>query len=126
MRGYTLIEPDIYLRLDWDRDLIIKCLEVIRIQMSQIISQKTALIEYDLIAVSNPHGLPYPAIGMHCPTETDWNTLPDISQIEYLTNQWIEQISLDTLIEKASSIDYIDWEWLRSKGTFPNSENIKR
>ncbi len=73
MRDYTLIEPDIHSKLNWDRDLIVKCLELIRLQMPQIISQGKPEIEYDLIVVDNSHGSSYPAIGMHCPKESEYN-----------------------------------------------------
>jgi hypothetical protein len=122
MRGYTLIEPDIHRKLNWDLDLIVKCLEVIRLQMPQILSQGAAGVEYDLIAVGNPHGPPYPAIGVHCPKESDLSTIPDWPQIDDITNQWVEKMGLDTLKKKAVDIDYIDWDRLKDMRTFTNRE----
>ena len=119
MRGYILIEPNVYSRIGWDPDLIVKCLEVIRLQMHQIIPAGVLGIEYDLIAVSNPHGLPYPAIGMHCPKDSDWNTVPDWPEVDEIVNQWVQGLDFDALAEKASGIKYIDWEQLTRMGTFP-------
>jgi hypothetical protein len=123
MSGYSLLEPDIYTKLNWDLDLIVKCLELTRIQMPQIIPQGAAGIEYDLIAVGNHHGSPYPAIGMHWPKETDWNTVPDCQQVDDFVDQWVEQIGLDGLIEKAVNVKYIDWEKLMNRRTFPDRED---
>ena len=121
MRGYTIIESDIYSKLDWNLDLIVKCLEVIRVQMPHIVSAGAVGIEFDLIAVGNPQGPPYPAIGMHCPVETDLNTVLDLPQIDDKVNQWVRQTGLNELVEKASAIQYIDWERLRSMKTFPGA-----
>ena len=115
-----MIEPNIDRRLNWNLDLIVKCLEVIRIQMPQIFSEGAAGVEYDLIAVGNPHGPPYPAIGVHCPKESDWNTLPDWPQIDEITNQSIEQTGLEILIEKTVDIDYINWDQLTRLKTYPD------
>ena len=114
-----MVEPDIYRKLNWDLDLIVTCLEVIRIQMPQILFQVAADIEYDLISVGNPHGPPYPAIGAYCPKESDWVTLPDWPQIDEVINQWVEKTGIDRLREKAADVDYIDWNQLTSLGTFP-------
>ncbi len=122
MRGYTLIEPDIHAKLNWDVDLVVKVMEVIRIQMPQILSEGAAGVAYDLIAVGNPHGPPYPAIGVHCPNESDWDTLPDWPRIDAITSQWVEQTGLETLIEKAVNIDYIDWDRLMRLNTYPNQK----
>jgi hypothetical protein len=119
MRAYTLIEPDIGEKLNWDLDLIVKCLEVIRIKMPQILPQAATGTEYDLIAVGNPQGSPYPAIGVYCPEESDWVTLPDWPQINDITNQWIQKLDFDRLREKAVDAHYIDWNKLTSLGTFP-------
>lgn len=120
MRGYTLIEPDIHSKLNWDLDLIVKCLEVIRLHMPEIISKDIPGIEYDLIAVGNPHSPPYPAIGMYCPEETDLNSIPDWPQVDDRINQWVQQIGLSVLIEKAYDVKYIDWKGLIRMKAFPN------
>jgi hypothetical protein len=119
MRGYTLIVPDIHRKLNGDNGLIVKCLEVIRIQMPQILFRAAAGIEYDLISVGSPHGPPYPAIGIHCPTESDLVTLPDLTQIDEIINQWVEKTGLNQLREEALAVDYIDWTQLTTTGTFP-------
>ncbi len=90
--------------------------------MPQILSEGAAGVAYDLIAVGNPHGPPYPAIGVHCPNESDWHTLPDWPRIDAITSQWVEQTGLETLIEKAVNIDYIDWDRLRRLNTYPNQK----
>jgi hypothetical protein len=123
MRGYCLIEPDIYEKLNWDIDLIVKCLEVIRMHMPQIIPEVTTATEYDLIAISNPHGPPYPAIGIYCHKKADWDNLPDWQEVNNLADRWVEQISINRLVEEAEAVNYINWEELMNRRTFPGRED---
>jgi hypothetical protein len=112
MRAYTLIEPAIYVELGWDLDLIVKCLEVIRLKMPQIIVEND---EYDLIAVSNPHGKSYPVIG--------WVSISEVEQdwfeVEEKVELFVRNIGLENLIIKSRKIDYIDWGILEIDKVYP-------
>ncbi|WP_378411026.1 hypothetical protein [Rhodocytophaga aerolata] len=120
MRNYTLIEPEIYSTLNWNLDLIVKCLEVIRSQMPQIISEDSASIEYDLLVVHNPHGPAYPGIGMYCPEKATFTRERYESfEINTKINDWVQQTGITTILAKACEIEYIDWQQLTRLQTYP-------
>jgi hypothetical protein len=112
MRGYTLIEPAIYVELGCDLDLIVKCLEVLRLKMPQIIVEND---EYDLIAVGNPHGKSYPAIGWVSLSEVEL----DLHEVEDKVELFIQNIGLEKLIKESQTIDYIDWRILEVNKVYP-------
>ncbi len=120
MRNYTLIEPEIYITLNWNLDLIVKCLEVIRSQIPQIISDTSAGTEYDLLVVANPHGPAYPGIGMYCSKEAIFDQEGYNSfEINTKINEWVQQTGITSILAKACEVDYIDWQKLSTLQTFP-------
>ena len=112
MRAYMLIEPPIYIELEWNLDLIVKCLEVLRLKMPQIIVEYD---EYDLISVGNPHGKPYPAIGWFSISGREL----DFFEVEEKVEQFIQNIGLENLIKESQTIDYIDWHSLEMDKIYP-------
>lgn len=112
MRAYTLIEPPIYGELGWDLDRIVKCLEVLRLKMPQIIVEND---EYDLIAVGNPHGKSYPAIGWVSTSEVELDWFEVEEKVEIL----FREIGIETLIKESQRIDYIDWSYLEVNKVYP-------
>lgn len=125
MKNYTLIEPEIYSTLNWNLDLIVKCLEVIRSEMPQIISEDSASIEYDLLVVHNPHGPAYPGIGMYCSKEATFNQEGYNSfEINTKINEWVQQTGITSIITKACEVDYIDWQQLTSLQRYPPCEKV--
>ncbi|MVM37251.1 hypothetical protein GO730_05750 [Spirosoma sp. HMF3257] len=122
-RGYTLIEPEIHEKLAWNLDLIVKCLEIIRLELGSILDINSSGIEYDLIAVGNPFGGPYPGIGIHCVSEAESTKIPEWDEIGRRVELWIENLGLDNLVKAGEKIDYIDWETLLQFGTYPKRIN---
>ncbi len=112
MRNYTLIEPSIYVDLEWNLDLIVKCLEVLRLKMPQIIVEND---EYDLVAVSNSHGNSYPAIGWFSLSDAEL----DLHEVEEKVELFIQNIRLENLIKESLIIDYIDWRILELDKVYP-------
>jgi hypothetical protein len=112
MRAYTLIEPPIYGELGWDLDRIVKCLEVLRLKMPQIIVEND---EYDLIAVGNPHGKSYPAIGWFSVSEQEL----DFFEVEEIVELFVQNIGVENLIKESQIIDYIDWSYLEANKVYP-------
>lgn len=120
MRNYTLIEPEIYSTLNWNLDLIVKCLEVIRSQMPQIISEDSATIEYGLLVVHNPHRPAYPGIGMYCPEKAIFDQEGYNSfEINTKVNDWVQKTGITPILAKACEIEYIDWQQLTRLQTYP-------
>ncbi len=114
MRGYTLIEPTIYDELGWDLDLIVKCLEVLRLKIPQIIVEND---EYDLIAVINAHGGFYPAIGWVSISEVEL----DWFEVEKKVGLFIQYVGLENLVKESQMIDYINWEILKFDKVYPKA-----
>jgi hypothetical protein len=112
MRGYTLIEPPIYVELRWDLNLIVKCLEVLRLKMPQIIVEND---EYDLIAINNPFGKSYPVIGWFSVSAVELNLFEIEEKVEIL----VREIGLGNLIKESQIIDYIDWSYLEANKIYP-------
>jgi hypothetical protein len=117
MKGYSaLIEPEIYYPLEWDYDIIVRCLEVIRLALPEILAEGSESIEYDLVAVNNPFGSPYPVIGISDPClliKIDW------IEINNKVNRWFHDTGLDNIKSKAENIHHINWERLNIISTFP-------
>lgn len=100
-----MIKPELYKELKRDQDLIVSCLEVIRLNLPPIIPESSPDIEYDLITVDNPFGPPYPAIILYEPylqIKIDW-----VEKNERVA-QWLQQTGLHTIINKAANSYYIN------------------
>jgi hypothetical protein len=118
-KGYTIVEPDIYEKLNWDMDLIISCLDIIRKKMSIILNIQNENIEYDLIALTNFLGQSYPVIGIYNldPKEYEW------IDIDEITNNWIKNYDVEAIIKDSINNKTINWVELQKLGTYPNRTN---
>jgi len=118
-RGYTLLEPEIYEKLNWDLNLIVLCLEQIRTEIPAILNIETESIEFDLISVGNPHGENYPAIGIHMKPNFIHNIDLDIFKIEEKVEDWINEKGIDNLIQNTQIELTLSWDQLQEIGVYP-------
>ncbi|BDD06788.1 hypothetical protein [Aureibacter tunicatorum] len=117
---YEIIELPIYNELNWDMDLIIKCLEYLRLRISDKFSELPDTVEYDLLAMTSFTGGQYPVIGMYSENESDFDSVPSFSLMYELIEQWIDEIGIESLKKEALQIETIDWEDLKWYGSFPD------
>lgn len=117
--GYFIAEPPIYEPLNWDLDLIVKCLEVLRHKIPAEFKQLPKSLEYDLLRLRNPHGLPYPVIGMYTPIEEDWKKIPDWFEFYDTVEKWIKTLDLDDLKAAAAQLEVLTWDELEKQGKHP-------
>ena len=86
-KGYSIIlEPSIYHELNWDMDLIVSCLNIVRGKLKHLcdLPERTTC---DLIALSNFLGQSYPAIGLNL-----INNVDIVLDSQYLSNKVDEMI----------------------------------
>lgn len=118
-RGYTLLEPPIHGPLHWEMDTIVGCLEIIRRKLPEEFKQLPESLEYDLLAVENPFGPPYPAIGIHTSTVEDLKKIPDASDLHMMVEKWVERMGLDQLKAQASQLEILTWAELEKVQRYP-------
>lgn len=118
-RGYYITEALIYEPLNWDMDMIVSCLEVLRRKIPEEFSQFPKGLEYDLLSKGNPHGAPYPVIGIHAPNQEDYKELPDFHEWYDIVEKWVGDIGIENLIKEAAKIDAISWKTLEAIGNYP-------
>lgn len=118
-RGYTIIEPPIYNLLNWDMDLIVACMEVLRYKIPHEFKKLPTLLEYDLIALRSPHGPLYPVIGIHAPKEADLKRLPDYFELHESIEKWIQKMDLNILKYEANQQKVLTWAELLKQRVYP-------
>jgi len=114
-QGYTIIEPPIYEQLNWDMDSIVSCLEVIRIKLPELFNEFPDSIKYELFSLKNPHGKPYPVIGLLAKKQDDLNKITDFLDLNELVEIWINKIGIDVIKKKSKKLNVISWETLKKK-----------
>ncbi|WP_196884938.1 hypothetical protein [Aureivirga sp. CE67] len=124
-RGYLPIEFPDYDKLNWDMDLSIKCLDVLRIKIPLWFPEFPKNAEYDLISYENPFGAPYPVIGIHCEDENDFKKLPSFIDLFDEIEEKITDEVLNEILEATKNIDSITWEKLKEIGTYSESVKLK-
>lgn len=120
IKGYTPIEPYIYDQLNWDYDLIVSCLEYIRNEIPAILNVDKNNIEVFLVSFSNFLGQKYSVIGIR--TKENLIEIIDLDpfEIEEKIENWIANLGIENLKQKAKDITYIDWKTLESLKEYPN------
>lgn len=113
-RGYGIIEPDIYEELNNNLDLIVSCLDLICMELPKVLTDFPKTTKYTVLAVGNPYGSPYPAIGFYCDNPKDFDIIPDSYGFEEVVDNWltkdkIEKIKLEMENHKTKS-----WEELKN------------
>lgn len=114
-RGYAIIEPEIYEELNWNMDMIMSCLEVIRRRMPELFSELPKSVQYELIPYGNPFGEPYPVIGIYSDIAADQKKIPGFIDLYERVENWLNKIEIATIKEEAQSIKVIDLEVLKNR-----------
>ena len=112
-RRYLPVELPFYEQLNWDMNVIISCLDVFRVKLPLWFKEFPKTAEYDLICLENSHGSSYPAIGIHCTRNEDFNLLPSFINLyddleRKMTDEMIKEI-----VNESKMIESISWEELK-------------
>ena len=114
-RGYGIIEPPIYEKLDWNMESIISCLEFIRIQLPKVFVDFPKSIQYEIIPLGNPFGEPYPVIGFYSDIPEDLKHMPDFIDLYDDIEKWLEQVGIETIKKEAENINIESWETIKNR-----------
>ena len=90
-------------------------MEVIRRKLPDLLDIETRHLEFDLVSLRNPHGPPYPVIGIHSPKEND-ETMPHFFELSEMATSWAYKIGLETLMEEAKKLETVSWNELEKAG----------
>lgn len=111
--GFTIVEPNVYKALHPNNDLIVRCLEYIRINIKDILKDEDTLAY--LISGHNFLEQNYPMIGLK--SELDFFVIDD------LVDKWLKDIGgVDELLKKSAEIESITWEELKKYKVYPKKE----
>lgn len=102
-------------------DIIVRCLEYVRLNIDKIYPNLIDFCEFDLITLITPHnqGQGYPVLGLHCKDETRSCEIPYHEDVSNEIDNYINQITIEKIIEFSRGFDYVDWKKLETLGTFP-------
>jgi hypothetical protein len=117
--GYIPIELDIYDSLNWDFDLIIKCLEYIRNEIPNILKIESDKIDVFLVSFHNFIGETYPSIGIRNKTGSE-KIILEYFDIEEEIEKWLSNFGgIEKLKLKSENIKCTDWETLKIEKEYP-------
>lgn len=120
-KGYSIIiEPDIYEKLNWDLDLIISCLETIRIELPKLLQIDDENIQFDLFCMTNFLSQKSPVIGINGLNPEIYNWL----EIDEKVNDWIYKTGIERIISESFKNKYISWEKLIENGSYPERKLV--
>lgn len=116
---FTPLEPPIYEALEWDMDLILRCLEVIRREMpalaSGLVPEESQFAIFAMPRGKFPGGS-YPVLGV---VQFDPDIETPYLAIEAKIRTWFLGIGKDGLISRAASMQTPTWQELKETGYFP-------
>ncbi|KFF06666.1 hypothetical protein [Flavobacterium reichenbachii] len=118
-KSYMPIEPDIHEQLNWDYDLIVSCLEYIRNEIPHILKIDSDKVEVFLVSFYNFLGQHYPAIGIRNKPDLKENIELDFFEIEEKVENWLTNLGIENLKQKAKDIKVIDWKTLEILKEYP-------
>ena len=117
-KQFLVIEPSFYDVLNPCDDFTIKCLEVLRKKLPLYFKDFPDGTKFGLIRYGDFLGNKYPAIGIQCNSDSDYDKIPDFidlfDQVEILINK----IGIDNIRKDAESIDTIKWNELKEIGWY--------
>ena len=114
-RGFGIIEPAIYEELNWNMDLIVSCLEVIRTQLPKLFTELPKSVKYEIIPFGNPFGESYPVIGLYSDNPKDLEKIPEFLDLDEQVDIWLKIIGIETIKQESKKIKVMSWETLKSK-----------
>ena len=113
-RGYCLIEPPIYEEFD-DMDELVACLDLICKELPMVFTDFPTSIKYKVLAVGNPHGPPYPAIGFYTDYPDDYNLISENLDFDQVVEDWLTTEKIMDLKLRTKKHSYKSWEELRGQ-----------
>ena len=117
-KHFLVIEPSFYGELNPCDDFTIKCLEILRRKLPLHFKDFPKGTKFGLIRYGDFLGNNYPAIGIQCDTETDYERIPDFIDLFDEVEILIDKTGLDNIKKEAESIDAIKWNELESIGWY--------
>jgi hypothetical protein len=115
-KSYRIIlEPSIYEELDWDMDLIVSCLDILRNKV-KLSFNLPATTTYDLFALTNFQGQMYPAIGLS--DALDLGTSLDNHELNNKVDELIINVGLHNIRNEAVPGRPLTWTKLKEIGSY--------
>ena len=118
VRKFLVIEPAFYDKLNPCNDFTMKCLEVLRRKLPSNFKNFPSGTRFGLIRYGNFLGDKYPAIGIQCELDSDYQYIPDFIDLFDNVEKLIDKIGFENIKEEAKSINVISWNELNSIGWY--------
>lgn len=115
-KGYNIvIEPPIYSELNWDMDLIVACLDILRERL-QSVCNFPPTTTCEIFVLINFLGQSYPAIGIN---NINSSGVPlDNDVLENIVGEIIESIGLEEIKNEAILRQKVTWDKLKHLGHY--------
>jgi hypothetical protein len=108
--GFIPIEIELHEKLNWDFDLIIQCLNCIRLELPLILNIDKQFIEVFLTTITNFIGNNYPVIGIRIKADFLNLVVIDVFEIEEKIEIWIKKNGgLEELKKVSKKLETINW-----------------
>ena len=115
---FLVIEPSFYDVLNPCDDFTIKCLEVLRRKLPEYFKEFPNGTKFGLIRYGDFLGNKYPAIGIKCKSETDYEKIPEFIDLFDEVENLINEIGLENIKKEAELTDPIKWNELKTIGWY--------
>ncbi len=115
---FLVIEPSFYDVLNPCDDFTLKCLEVLRRKLPINFKEFPNGTKFGLIRYRDFLGNKYPAIGIQCELDTDYEKIPDFIDLFEEVEILINKIGLENIKKEAELIDAIKWSELNAIGWY--------
>ena len=117
-RGYQIIEPPIYIDLNWDMDLIVSCLDVIRTKLPDRFISFPEGTQLDLVALTNFVDQSYPVIGVYHPNDTEFRKIPDFLDLYDRVEKAVQELGVEAIRKEAIRGKPLSWLELKNIGVY--------
>ncbi|MFC5044696.1 hypothetical protein ACFSTE_22425 [Aquimarina hainanensis] len=115
---FLVIEPSFYDVLNPCDDFTLKCLEVLRRKLPIHFKEFPNGTKFGIIRYGDFLGNKYPAIGIQCELDTDYEKIPDFIDLFDEVEILINKIGLENIKKEAELIDAIKWNELNAIGWY--------
>jgi hypothetical protein len=117
-RGYHIIEPPIYNDLDWDMDLIVACLDVLRSKLPGRFVQFPPGSQFYLIALTKFLDQSYPVIGVYHPDDAESRKIPGFLDLYDTVEKAVQELGLEAIAKEAVRGRPLSWLELQKIGVY--------
>lgn len=116
-KEFLIIEPDFYDdHMNYNNDFTIKCLEVLRRELSVYFTDFPDGTEYGLICSRDILENKYPAIGILCKSKKDYTQILESTDLLEEVQVLIKKIGIEKIKKNADSVKTIKWDRLKEVG----------